>query len=71
LETKPNISVVFAALWKWNLSPARTLNLEISHSHVLEAFCEHVVNMLELDAAVSTIFATLLEFEPSIFDGWF
>lgn len=27
--------------------------------NVLQAFCEHFVNMLELDAAVLTIFATL------------
>jgi hypothetical protein len=35
LEMKPNIFVVFAALWKWNLSAVRTLELEITHSHVL------------------------------------
>ena len=45
-ETKPNISVACAALWKWN----RALDLlEITH----------FVNRLEIDAAVSTIFATL------------
>ena len=49
LETKPSISVVFASLWKWSLSPGRFLQ-DIGPRN--RAFAG-------LDAAVSTAPATL------------
>ena len=37
----------------WNLWPVGTLDRENLYSHVLEAFCEHFVNMLELNVRTS------------------
>ena len=65
------IFVVFASVWKWNLSPVelfgRTLKLEITHSHVCKHCVNNFANKLDLDAAVATVSNTV-EFEPLMFD---
>lgn len=48
-------SVVFKAFWKWNLSPVRFLQDIGSGNHAFTFVVNISVNILELDAPVSTV----------------
>ena len=65
-------SWLFAAFWSWKL----LFQLSLQHFGVgtyhFPQNLQHfggISNILELEAAVSTVFAAFFEFEPFIFDG--